>query len=106
MAISGDACWLFGGSNGNSATDSLLHIDLQPVLQLQHSSIADLAQSMACCGAVDITSCTTADGADARAAGSTAATAEGASVGAAALRAFNKAAAPPPLRLADLPNAD
>jgi hypothetical protein len=97
MAISGEACLLFGGYDGTRATDSLLHIDLQPVLQLQRSSIADLIKSMACCGAVH----TMSDAAEQ----SQAAAAAAAGVGKAALRALNKSAAPAPLKLTDLPNA-
>jgi hypothetical protein len=99
MAIYGEACYIFGGYDGTGATDGLLHIDLQPVLQLQRSSIADLAKSMACCGAVHNV-CNTAEQPEAAGA---AAAAPG--VGKAALRALNKAAAPAPLKLADLPNA-
>jgi hypothetical protein len=102
MAISGEACYIFGGYDGTRATDSLLHIDLQPVLQLQRSSVADLAKSMACCGAVHHIS-NAAEQPEAAAAAAAAAAATG--VGKAALRALNKAAAPAPLKLADLPNA-
>jgi hypothetical protein len=101
MAISNESCWLFGGYNGSSTTDSLMRIDLQPVLQLQRSSIADLVKSMACCGAADVTNVTDVTAAAAATAGK-----GGQGVGEAALRVLNKAAAPPPLRLADLPNAD
>jgi hypothetical protein len=95
MAVSGEACYIFGGYDGSHAIDLLLHIDLQPVLQLQRSSIADLARSMACCGAVHQIS-NAAERSDPAAA---------AGVGKAALRALSKAAAPAPLKLADLPNA-
>jgi hypothetical protein len=50
MVVSDSSCLIFGGYDGSTATNQLLRIDLQPVQQLQRSSLQDLINSMACCG--------------------------------------------------------
>lgn len=50
MVITDDTCLIFGGYDGATASSQLLQIDLQPVLQLQRSSVQDLISCMACCG--------------------------------------------------------
>lgn len=62
MVVSDSNCYIFGGYDGTTATNHLLQIDLQPVQQLQRSSLQDLINSMACCGS---TSASTVDRSDA-----------------------------------------
>lgn len=50
MVVSGNTALIFGGYDGSTATNQILQIDLQPVQQLQRSSLQDLINSMACCG--------------------------------------------------------
>jgi hypothetical protein len=50
MVVSGSTALIFGGYDGTAATNQILQIDLQPVQQLQRSSLQDLINSMACCG--------------------------------------------------------
>jgi hypothetical protein len=128
MVVSDSNCLIFGGYDGSTATNHLLQIDLQPVQQLQRSSLQDLINSMACCGsacgngnslaavadkgsvkaqAVDAAS----DGNDGTASGETL-KAVGVVPRATVLpvppvmKALSKKAAPAPLKLSDLPNAD
>lgn len=133
MVVSGSSALIFGGYDGTAATNAVLQIDLQPVQQLQRSSLQDLINSMACCG--DIIADTakgakslksdqllqTADTAaaddDSMQHGSDTASREGTlkAVGviprATALpvppvvKALSKKASCPPLKLSDLPNA-
>lgn len=128
MVVSGSSCLIFGGYDGSAATNTLLHVDLQPVQQLQRSSLQDLINSMACCGSSIVVSAKTA----ASASDSDADTSEHGGAGAASgalkavgvvlapkagasamllpvppvVKALSKKAAPPPLTLSDLPNAD
>jgi hypothetical protein len=50
MVVSDSNALIFGGYDGTAATNAVLQIDLQPVQQLQRSSLQDLINSMACCG--------------------------------------------------------
>lgn len=50
MVVAHDTCLIFGGYDGATASNQLLQINLQPVLQLQRSSLQDLISCMACCG--------------------------------------------------------
>lgn len=148
MVLQGANCLIFGGYNGSSASNTLLQIDLQPVMQLQRSSLQDLINCMACCGsdsssALVVPGCCDTDskhrgsgksdqllagagaGAgddDAAAATSTVDAGDANSIKLKAVgvvpkaivlpvvppvvKALSKKAAPPPLRLSDLPNAD
>lgn len=62
MVVSDSSTLIFGGYDGTAATNAVLQIDLQPVQQLQRSSLQDLINSMACCGDI-ITDPVTAKGA-------------------------------------------
>lgn len=76
----------------------LLQVDLQPVLQLQRSSIADLIKSMACYGA-PVLSSSSHSSKSSNSSGKTA------PVSAAVLHGMQNKAGAAPLRLQDLPNA-
>lgn len=128
MVVSDSNCLIFGGYNGSTATNHLLQIDLQPVQQLQRSSLQDLINSMACCGsafgnsnsltAVPDKGASKAQAVDAASdenggtAGDGTLKAVGVVPRAAVLavppvvKALSKKAAPAPLKLSDLPNAD
>lgn len=143
MVVTGSTALTFGGYDGSTATNQTLQIDLQPVQQLQRSSLQDLISSMACCGSGGICgdSDTVLDSSrkssktDQMLLGSGGVSADGGvstgggvdedgsadgsklkAVGvvprAAVLpvppvvKALSKKAAPPPLKLSDLPNAE
>jgi hypothetical protein len=104
-------CCIFGGYDGSSSCSTLMQVDLQPVLQLQRSSLQDLTQSMACSGAAapnrlrpqaggEQQQSMTADKAQA-------ADGEGKTIQPPieVLKVMSKKAIPAPLRLDDLPNA-
>lgn len=61
MVVSDSSCLVFGGYDGSTASNQLIRIDLQPVQQLQRSSLQDLINSMACCGST----CSGSDGSNA-----------------------------------------
>jgi hypothetical protein len=135
MVVSSSNALIFGGYDGSAATNAVLQIDLQPVQQLQRSSLQDLINSMACCGDLipgfntvkgakslklsqlhDLSDTAAAQG-DSMQHGSDTGSSEGTlkAVGviprATALpvppvvKALSKKASPPPLKLSDLPNA-
>lgn len=140
MVVSGSTALIFGGYDGAAATNQVLQIDLQPVQQLQRSSLQDLINCMACCGsggsafegAVRDSSRKSskadqlallsgagaagvgADGVEGEDDGSSGSRlkAVGVMPRAAVLpvppvvKALSKKAAPPPLKLSDLPNAE
>lgn len=58
MVVSDSSCLVFGGYDGSTASNQIIRIDLQPVQQLQRSSLQDLINSMACCGSI----CSGSDG--------------------------------------------
>jgi hypothetical protein len=128
MVVSDSNCLVFGGYDGSTATNRLLQIDLQPVQQLQRSSLQDLIYSMACCGsacgnnnglaAVADKGAVLGQAQDAVSDGDDGSNGAGTlkAVGVvpraavlpvpAVVKALSKKAAPAPLQLSDLPNAE